>query len=517
MLLNKSYISGSILIVLLYSSSLFSGITWEQKASFNHAHGQPAVIEIGGKIYLLDGGDPVTGSYDYGKLEMYDPAADTWTDKADMTRGKAGNFGALAANGKIYALGGEGPNPGRWSPEIYEYDPSSNSWSQKNNWSSPKRDFGYAELDSKIYIAGGQPNYSSCSSKFELYDPVADSWSELASLPTTMTVCPLAPVNDKIYMIGGRTGNNTITDWVYEYDPYGNTWTQKTSMLGVRQWHSLSVHDSKIYVLSGSDVDDNYIEDIWEYDPSSDSWAVYNSSNFTPLRGNHFWSPVIGHKLYYVGTCTVDWSENVKVLQVGTWESVPIELSSFTAETGDGLVTLKWTTQSETENYGFHIYRSRMKDKEYDKITKELIPGSGNSDEAHTYCYIDRNVASDNTYYYKLADLDFAGNTAFHRPISVTIDAQPAEYYLAQNYPNPFNPTTNINFSLKKPGNVTLKIYNLQGKLVRTLVDEKKFAGTYSMLWDGTDQQGMKATTGIYIYTLRVNRFEQSKKLVFVK
>lgn len=75
----------------------------------------------------------------------------------------------------------------------------------------------------------------------------------------------------------------------------------------------------------------------------------------------------------------------------------------------------------------------------------------------------------------------------------------------------------NINFSLKKTGKVTLKIYNLQGKLVRTLVDEKKFTGTYSMLWDGTDQQGMKATAGIYIYTLRVSRFEQSKKLVFVK
>lgn len=264
MLLNKTNISSSILIILLYSSSLFSSITWEQKAPFNHPHGQPAVIEIGGKIYLLDGGDPVTGSYDYGKLEMYDPATNTWTDKADMIRGKAGNFGALATNGKIYALGGEGPSPGRWSPEIYEYDPASNSWSQKNNWSSPKRDFGYAELDGKIYIAGGQPNYSSCSSKFELYDPVADNWSELASLPTTMTVCPLAAVNDKIYMIGGRTGNSTITDWVYEYDPYSNTWTQKTSMPTVRQWHSLSVYNSKIYVLSGSDVDNNYMEDIWD-------------------------------------------------------------------------------------------------------------------------------------------------------------------------------------------------------------------------------------------------------------
>ena len=208
---------------------------------------------------------------------------------------------------------------------------------------------------------------------------------------------------------------------------------------------------------------------------------------------------------------------DIEIKQLYDEESTPVELSSFTAETGDGQITLKWTTQSETENYGFHVYRSQTKDGDYDKITKDLIPGVGTSDQAHTYTYIDSDVMVGNTCYYKLADVDFAGNMTFHGPISATVNFQPSEYSLSQNYPNPFNPATVINFSLKKPGRVSLKIFNLRGELVRTLVDEGKMAGTHAALWDGTDQQGKKVAAGSYIYSFKTNEFEQSKKLIFMK
>ena len=66
-------------------------------------------------------------------------------------------------------------------------------------------------------------------------------------------------------------------------------------------------------------------------------------------------------------------------------------------------------------------------------------------------------------------------------------------------------------------GNVTLKIYNMQGQLVRILVDEKKAAGSYSVMWNGTDEQGAKVTSGNYLYTLRINGFEETKKMSFMK
>ncbi|MDZ7376842.1 MAG: T9SS type A sorting domain-containing protein, partial [candidate division KSB1 bacterium] len=115
------------------------------------------------------------------------------------------------------------------------------------------------------------------------------------------------------------------------------------------------------------------------------------------------------------------------------------------------------------------------------------------------------------------ADVDYSGNMRFHGPISVTVDAKPSGYSLSQNYPNPFNPETAINFSLKEAGKVTLKIYNLQGQLVRTLVDEEKLAGSYSVMWNGTADNGAKLASGIYYYTLKVNGFEASKKLALIK
>ncbi len=208
--------------------------------------------------------------------------------------------------------------------------------------------------------------------------------------------------------------------------------------------------------------------------------------------------------------------DNDPVLKI-TGGLIPVELQQFGASVTDGLVKLFWSTATETENLGFHLFRSLDVAKDYQQITTELIKGSGSSAEAQTYTYTDRNVQPGQTYYYKLADVDFAGNLRFHGPISVTVDAVPSSYSLSQNYPNPFNPETAINFSLKEPGKVTLRLYNLQGQLVRTLLDAEKLAGSYSLLWNGTADNGVRLASGIYYYTLKVNGFEETKKLTLMK
>lgn len=196
---------------------------------------------------------------------------------------------------------------------------------------------------------------------------------------------------------------------------------------------------------------------------------------------------------------------------------IAVELTTFTAQATTGIVTLTWTTATETENLGFHLYRSVVEHGKYAQITKEMILGTGSSDKAHTYSYADHHVEAGKTYYYKLVDVDFNGNMTFHGPISVTVEAIPNKYALAQNYPNPFNPETAIGFALKEAGKVTLKIYNLQGQLVRTLVDEDKPAGSYSVMWNGTNERGIKLTSSVYYYTLKVNGFKETKKLLFMK
>lgn len=213
---------------------------------------------------------------------------------------------------------------------------------------------------------------------------------------------------------------------------------------------------------------------------------------------------------------------NLKVdgIRIGyTWGDapIPVELTSFTAIAASNQVKLNWSTATETENLGFHVFRSLTKDNEYQKITQELIRGSGSSDKAHSYNYIDLKVEAGITYYYKLADVDFSGNITFHGPISAAVTNSPGTYTLEQSYPNPFNPETTISFSLKEKGMVSLKIYNLQGQLIRSLIDDEMEPGIHSIIWNAMDDRGMKVAVGVYLYSLKVNGFEATKKLNFIK
>ncbi|MBK7106244.1 MAG: caspase family protein [Ignavibacteriae bacterium] len=89
---------------------------------------------------------------------------------------------------------------------------------------------------------------------------------------------------------------------------------------------------------------------------------------------------------------------------------------------------------------------------------------------------------------------------------------EPSEYYLHANYPNPFNPSSTINYIVKEIGNVNITIYDALGRKVKELVNEIKEPGSYNVKFDGSD-----LATGIYIYTMRVNNFFESKKMILNK
>jgi hypothetical protein len=99
------------------------------------------------------------------------------------------------------------------------------------------------------------------------------------------------------------------------------------------------------------------------------------------------------------------------------------------------------------------------------------------------------------------------------------IDSRPQlANYLDDNYPNPFNPVTTIRYGVREQTHVSLKIYNVAGQLVKTLVDEvKKPAAEYKVTWDGDTNSGQSAATGVYLYRLVTKDFKQTKKMVFLK
>ncbi|MCM2271060.1 MAG: T9SS type A sorting domain-containing protein, partial [candidate division Zixibacteria bacterium] len=119
--------------------------------------------------------------------------------------------------------------------------------------------------------------------------------------------------------------------------------------------------------------------------------------------------------------------------------------------------------------------------------------------------------------------MDFFGGiaTGIDDPVRPNL---PKAFTLEQNYPNPFNPTTTIKYSINHSGagkqsllRTALNIYNIQGRLVRTLVDREQGAGEYAVDWDGTDAAGNRVASGIYLYRLERGDRVESRKMVLLK
>jgi len=93
----------------------------------------------------------------------------------------------------------------------------------------------------------------------------------------------------------------------------------------------------------------------------------------------------------------------------------------------------------------------------------------------------------------------------------------PSAFELFQNYPNPFNPETKINYNIAKATDVKLEIYNVQGQLVRVLVNEKKVPGQYSIVWNGRNNQGQQLPSGIYLFQLKCEEYTRVRILSFIR
>ena len=202
----------------------------------------------------------------------------------------------------------------------------------------------------------------------------------------------------------------------------------------------------------------------------------------------------------------------------GKHSQTAVELALFNAKVDNGLIILDWKTGSELANAGFNVYRSTSLDGEYTKLNSELIPATANAFEDASYSYTDKDVQSGLTYYYKLEDLSIEGLSTFHGPVSAKVSVSvPSNFALAQNYPNPFNASTMISYDLKTDAKVSLKVYNILGQEVTTLVDRYQPAGSYTVAWNGKDSKGNDVSTGVYFYLLKAGEFSANKKMTYLK
>ena len=187
-------------------------------------------------------------------------------------------------------------------------------------------------------------------------------------------------------------------------------------------------------------------------------------------------------------------------------DGTPVELTSFNAVSNRNSVELKWTTATETNNYGFEIERRSGGE---DFVTIGFVNGAGTSTVPQNYSYTDKQLES-GRYSYRLKQIDFNGT--FEYSGVVEVDVAPLQYELSQNYPNPFNPTTKIRFQIPTSSNVEIKVYDLLGAGVLTLLNENKESGTYDVEFNASN-----LSSGTYIYKIIAGNFVQTKKMVLIK
>lgn len=188
---------------------------------------------------------------------------------------------------------------------------------------------------------------------------------------------------------------------------------------------------------------------------------------------------------------------------------LPVELYDFNLRSRKLNVHLSWLTKTEFNNHGFLIERQQTSFQQPKWIEIGFIAGAGYSNSPHSYSFVDYNLTP-GLYDYRVKQID--NNGAFRYSESQSVVIAPVEFSLSQNYPNPFNPTTVINYQLPMSSHISLKIYDLLGREVATLVNEQKDAGSYEVKFDGKN-----LSSGIYFYQLRAGEFAQTIKLILQK
>jgi len=206
-----------------------------------------------------------------------------------------------------------------------------------------------------------------------------------------------------------------------------------------------------------------------------------------------------------------DWWWAVDNFTVCSSGLVPVELTSFAANVNENNITLNWSTATETNNSGFQVERSNG--GAYEVVG--FVAGNGTSTQVHNYSYSDQNVTS-GTYTYRLKQMDFNGTFEYSNTIEVEVLGV-KEFTLDQNYPNPFNPSTTITFSLASDSKVSLKVFDVLGQEVATLVNGQMTSGSQKVSFDASS-----LNSGVYFYRIDADgvdgqKFSSTKKMILTK
>ncbi|MFA6541205.1 MAG: T9SS type A sorting domain-containing protein [Bacteroidota bacterium] len=248
------------------------------------------------------------------------------------------------------------------------------------------------------------------------------------------------------------------------------------------------------------------------WDPQIDAGNQVESIGISPAH----------QKIYFGGdfsTVLAEFSPQFAAVTNPFDGSLPVELASFTASVRGNGAELSWKTAAETNNYGFEIEKKavsswplansqQLNANDWSKIG--FVEGNGTTNSPKSYSFVDGSVRG--TTVYRLKQIDRDGKFQYSQQIEITVGRAPQKYALGQNYPNPFNPSTVISYQLPMNSYVTLKVYDMIGKEIATLVNGMQEAGAHT-----TSFNASHLPSGLYFYSLQSKNFSDTKKMLLVK
>jgi len=396
-----------------------------------------------------------------------------WTKQSNIPTSRW-HLSSEVIGDNIYAIGGVGGYTA-----LEEYNTESNSWIQKQQMSTARAFLGCGTVNGKIYIIGGAVLGQTPNSAVEEFNPLLDTLIVKKSMPSSRQGMGSCVVDDKIYIIGGITGNGSPNDKVDAYDPITDEWTTGLIQMPTARWEpECVVIEEKIYTIGGftntnSGTTTNAVE---MYDPATNQWK--NKASLPDKRGGGE-AVALNGVIYYFGGSR-DFGDPL--------DNVWAYISSDD----------KWIELADMPFGWFLMTGSVVDDKIY-LMGGSRIAWPHNDDFKEVYLFTP-------------PDSLLVGVNEEIQP-----DYVPSEFKLRQNYPNPFNPTTTINYTIPHKELVSLKIFNVLGREVQTLVRKEQSAGNYETRWNALDNNNNNVASGVYFYQLRAEGVAQVKKMLLLK
>jgi N-acetylneuraminic acid mutarotase len=436
-----------------------------------------------------------------------------------------------------------------WSVYPYwKFSIINNRWHQKESMPSivaskyVKDGGALVAVDSNLFAFRGNKSK-------ELYKFIAseDTWAMMESIPYGKKLADTTKINKKkigkgaslcydkdLCTIYATKGNGTYEFWAY--DAYADIWTTKAfvpARKGLKGGTSVVYSNGKVFLLAGSQKP--YYNNFFVYDITSNTWDSLRSIPLTPdwkIFKDGSCLTIINDTIYALkggGKHNYFWAYNIDGDTWVTKETIPLihpmlgkknKVGDGGAMTTDGSIiyAIKGKGKQDFWSYTPTAKGTWTPLDTIPRLHKKSVPKTGASlAYANGVVYLLKGNKTPEFWQYIPEAMSKVKSQMSKLNTQGDFTSTMYQFLLYQNKPNPFKSQTNIRYSIPNQGKVTLSIYDVSGRLVKTLVDEHKKPGIYSTNWNGTDKQGKKVSQGVYFYVLKTDNNKMQKKMLMLK